>query len=59
MTIRADITLGAGGRTFKGEFVATIAEPGGTTIGTFPGSLRATRIVAEGPEASASATIAS
>jgi hypothetical protein len=53
VTIRAVVTLRTDGQEFSGEFVATIAEPGGSTIGTFPGTLRATRIVAEAPQASA------
>ena len=58
VTIRAGVTLRTDGQEFSGEFVATIAEPGGSTIGTFPGTLRATRIIAEAPEAMAAATTA-
>jgi hypothetical protein len=47
VTFRIEITLEAGGQTFAGEFVATIADPGGNTLATFPGALQATRIVAE------------
>jgi hypothetical protein len=56
VTIRAGITLGADGQTFSGEFVATIADPEGTTIGTFPGTLQATRIAAEALQTSVAAT---
>ena len=47
VTIRSEITLGAGGETFSGEFAATIADPAGKTLAVFPGTIQATRIVAE------------
>jgi hypothetical protein len=53
VTVRAGVTLRADCQEFSGEFVATIAEPGGSTIATYPGTLRATRIVAEAPQTAA------
>ena len=53
VTVRAACALGADGQTFDGEAVATIADPGGGALGTFTGTLRGTRIVAEAPGAPA------
>lgn len=55
-TVRANIILGADARTFSGEFVWTIADPSGTTLVTIPGTVEATRIVAEAPEMPTSGT---
>lgn len=49
LTVHRDITLGADGRTFDGEFVSTLADPAGNTLATFSGTVQATRIVAEAP----------
>jgi hypothetical protein len=49
VTIRSEITLAAGGETFSGEFAATIADPTGKTLAVIPGTIQATRIVAEAP----------
>ncbi|MGH2534687.1 MAG: hypothetical protein ACRDJW_20705 [Thermomicrobiales bacterium] len=51
VTYRASITLGSGGQTLGGEIVATIADPAGNTLATFPMTLQGTRIVAEAPAA--------
>lgn len=48
-TARSSITLGAGGQTFSGEVVWTIADPGGSPLATYPGRFQAMRIVAEAP----------
>jgi hypothetical protein len=50
VTIRAGITLDVDGQAVSGEFIATLADPKGTAMATFPGTLRGTRIVAEAPE---------
>ena len=49
VTARASITLGTAGQAFSGEVVWTIADPGGNPLATYPGTLQATRIVAEAP----------
>jgi hypothetical protein len=49
VTIRASITLGSDQETFSGQYAATIAGPDGATLATIPGTLQATRIVAEAP----------
>jgi hypothetical protein len=50
VTIRAGATLDAGGERFSGEFIATISDPDGPALATIPGTLQATRIVAEAPQ---------
>ena len=59
VTIRTAITLDAGGQTCAGRFVATLADPDGNSLATFPGTLKATRIVAEAPEMPAIDALAS
>jgi hypothetical protein len=49
LTVRAGIALEADRRTLTGEFAATVADPEGTTLAIYPGTLRGTRIVAESP----------
>ncbi|MGH2561183.1 MAG: hypothetical protein ACRDJH_19110 [Thermomicrobiales bacterium] len=49
MTFRAAITLDPGGQSLSGEVVATIADPAGNPLATFPMTLQGTRIVAEAP----------
>jgi hypothetical protein len=49
VTIRSKVTLDAGAETFGGEFTATIADPTGKTMAVIPGTIQATRIVAEAP----------
>jgi hypothetical protein len=47
---RAEVVHDVDERTFGGRFVATIASPDGEMIATFPGTVRAERLVAESPE---------
>jgi hypothetical protein len=47
ITPRLSITLGTDGQTFSAEFVTTLADPAGTTLATFTGTVEGTRIVAE------------
>ena len=47
VTYRGGIILDATGQTLSGEFVATIADPEGNTMATFPMRLNGSRIVAE------------
>lgn len=44
MTIRATITLAADGQSFVGQFVRTVADPGGNTVTTLEGTVAGTRI---------------
>lgn len=55
-TVRASITLGADGQAFSGEASQTISDPAGNTVATMPGTVQATRIVAEAPGTPAVAT---
>jgi hypothetical protein len=48
-TVRASLTLGGDGRSFGGEFEATIADPAGNVVATETGTIQATRLVAEAP----------
>ena len=52
VTMRAGIMLGTAEQAFSGEFVATLTNPEGRAMATFPGTLQGTRIVAEAPEMS-------
>ena len=47
VTFRGNITLGDDGQMLSGELVATIDDPSGNTLATFPMTLDGTRIVAE------------
>jgi hypothetical protein len=49
VTFRGAVRLDTGGRALSGEVVATIADPDGKTLATFPMTLQGTRIVAEAP----------
>ena len=48
-TGHATIALAADGQSFSGDVVWTIADPAGNPLATFPGTFRATRIVAGSP----------
>lgn len=48
-TIRARVTVDAGGETCNGEYHATMAGPHGAIVSTEQGTLRAERIRAEAP----------
>jgi hypothetical protein len=47
VTFRGSLVLDAGGHTLKGEMTASIDDPQGNTMATFPMTLEGTRIVAE------------
>ena len=49
VTANATITLAPDRQAFDGAVRFTIADHGGNTLGTFPGSFRATRITPEAP----------
>ena len=49
VTANATITLGPDRRSFDGDVVFTVADPTGTVLGAWPGTYKATRIVAEAP----------
>jgi hypothetical protein len=48
--VRASITLDPDGQAFSGEYVRTFADPAGNTVAIIPGTVQASRIVAEAPE---------
>jgi hypothetical protein len=56
MTVRARLTLGAGGQTFGGEGARAFANPAGNVMATDQIAVQATRVVAEAPKSSATAT---
>jgi hypothetical protein len=47
VTFRGSLTLGADRHTLNGEMTASIEDPQGTTMATFPMTLEGTRIVAD------------
>jgi hypothetical protein len=47
VTFRGSLALGADRHTLKGEMIASLDDPQGTTMATFPMTLEGTRIVAE------------
>jgi hypothetical protein len=56
VTMRASLTLATDRQALVGEFVATIDDRDGTTVGTFPGTLEGRRILAEAPATAAPGT---
>ena len=48
-TVRTILVLGADGQSFSGEFDATVANPEGNRMATESGTIKATRLIAEGP----------
>ncbi len=47
--VRAAVTLEPDGQAFRGEYVRTFADSAGNVVATIPGTVQATRIVAEAP----------
>jgi hypothetical protein len=56
LTVRIAVTLGADGQSFGGDLATTLADPTGTPLATFAGTVQATRIAAEAPGTPAAGT---
>jgi hypothetical protein len=50
VTFRGDVTITGSNQLFRGDVVATIADPAGATLAVFPLTIEGTPIIAEGLE---------